>query len=177
MKETYKDIGTRIGQLVDDKNAQYGDSINSTAEFLRLLFPNGITPDHFAHVGIMVRIWDKVKRVAAGNKGNENAYEDIAGYGILMSQSHPVTSQGHDFSNLRCGELSKENLEAAMYRIQGYSERDAQIKKISEAIASIRNNYPSSGYTMLCEGLDVALELLEKELANVKRIQYGDTED
>lgn len=30
-----------------------------------------------------------------------------------------------------------------------------------EAIKAIKDNYPSSGYTMLCEGLDIAIECIE----------------
>ena len=36
---------------------------------------------------MIVRIWDKLKRIANGNKGEENAWQDIAGYGILMCGS------------------------------------------------------------------------------------------
>lgn len=31
-----------------------------------------------------------------------------------------------------------------------------------EAISAIRSNYPSSGYTMLCEALDMAMEALNE---------------
>ena len=82
----YKEIGERIGSIVDVKNMQYGDSINCTADFLKLLFPNGIPVEAYKDLGIIVRIWDKIKRIASGNKGSENAYNDIAGYAILMSK-------------------------------------------------------------------------------------------
>lgn len=37
-------------------------------------------------------------------------------------------------------------------------------KKIREAIETIKSNYPTSGYYMLCEALDIAIEALEKQL-------------
>lgn len=37
-------------------------------------------------------------------------------------------------------------------------------KKIREAIETIKSNYPTSGYYMLCEALDTAIEALEKQL-------------
>ena len=38
-------------------------------------------------------------------------------------------------------------------------------KKIREAIETIKSNYPTSGYYMLCEALDIAIEALEKQLS------------
>ena len=37
-------------------------------------------------------------------------------------------------------------------------------KKVREAIETIKSNYPTSGYYMLCEALDIAMEALEKQL-------------
>lgn len=82
----YERIGKEIGKLVDVKNAQYGDAINNTKEFLQILFPDGIKPEQYGEVGLLVRVFDKMKRIANGNRGGENAWNDIAGYGILMSK-------------------------------------------------------------------------------------------
>lgn len=38
-------------------------------------------------------------------------------------------------------------------------------KKVREAIEIIKSNYPTSGYCMLCEALDTAIEALEKQLS------------
>lgn len=38
-------------------------------------------------------------------------------------------------------------------------------KKVREAIETIKSNYPTSGYYMLCEALDTAIEALEKQLS------------
>ena len=38
-------------------------------------------------------------------------------------------------------------------------------KKVREAIEIIKSNYPTSGYYMLCEALDIAIEALEKQLS------------
>ena len=70
---SYKNIGEKIGLIVEAKNKQYGDAINNTAEFLILLFPEGIKPDQYKDLGIIVRVYDKLKRVANGNQGEENA--------------------------------------------------------------------------------------------------------
>ena len=43
-------------------------------------------------------------------------------------------------------------------------------KKVREAIETIKSNYPTSGYYMLCEALDIAIEALEKQLP--KRVDF-----
>ncbi len=42
-------------------------------------------------------------------------------------------------------------------------------KKVREAIEAIKANYPTSGYYMLREGLDTAIEALEKQLPKKPR--------
>jgi len=52
-------------------------------------------------------------------------------------------------------------------------------KKVREAIEVIKANYPTSGYYMLRESLDIAIEALEKQLPKkVKmRTEYRDLND
>lgn len=81
---TYEETALNIGNIVQTKNTQYGNAINNTGEFLELLYPNGIKQEQYAELGVIVRVYDKLKRIANGNQGEENAWQDIAGYGILM---------------------------------------------------------------------------------------------
>ena len=84
-------IATEIGILVDEKNKAYGDSFAKTGEFLRLLYPNGIPPEKYGDALCLVRIWDKMKRIATDKDAlGESPYRDIAGYallGIRMTES------------------------------------------------------------------------------------------
>ena len=82
----YEQIGQKIGKLVDIKNRQYGDAFNKSSDFLKILFPDGVKPEQYHEMLALVRIFDKQMRVAHGNQGDENAFNDIAGYGILMSK-------------------------------------------------------------------------------------------
>lgn len=81
----YVETGKQIGELVQIKNEMYGDAFNKSGEFLEILYPDGIRPDQYKDMLAVVRIFDKLMRVANGNQGNENAFMDIAGYGILKS--------------------------------------------------------------------------------------------
>lgn len=82
----YTEIGRAIGKLVDDKNRIYGDAFSKTGDFLKILYPDGIKPKDYNNVLALARVFDKIMRIANGNQGNENAWNDLAGYGILMSK-------------------------------------------------------------------------------------------
>ena len=85
-EEEYEDVGKRIGQLVDQKNKAYGDAFNKSKEILKILYPNGIPVEQYGDILAIVRIVDKLFRIATDKDGlGENPWEDIAGYGILMA--------------------------------------------------------------------------------------------
>lgn len=81
----FEKVGQDIGKLVDKKNAEYGSSFEKVDQIMAILYPNGISVPQLKNASILVRILDKVVRVANGNQGDENAFNDLAGYGILMS--------------------------------------------------------------------------------------------
>lgn len=85
-KSKFERIGYDIGKLVEEKNRAYGDSFNKCGEFLKILYPNGVRPDQYTDLLGIVRVFDKLMRIA--NKKDafeENPWNDIAGYGILKS--------------------------------------------------------------------------------------------
>lgn len=79
----YEALGADIGRLVTSKQEQYGDSFGRSGDVLRQFYPDGIRPEQMDDALAVVRITDKLFRIAAGNQGGENAYADIAGYGLL----------------------------------------------------------------------------------------------
>lgn len=81
---TFAEIGAEIGALVDRKNAAYGSSFSKSGAFMRLLYPEGITPDQYDNALLLVRIFDKQVRIATHKDAlGENPFSDIAGYGLL----------------------------------------------------------------------------------------------
>lgn len=79
----YKEIGATIGQLVDEKQEMYGNSFGRAGEILQILYPSLIKPDQYKDMLAVVRIIDKLFRIANGDQGGESAWQDIAGYGLL----------------------------------------------------------------------------------------------
>lgn len=75
-----------IGQLVTEKNKAYGNSFIESEKIIKILYPQGIKPEQYIDVLTITRIIDKLFRIA--NKKDafgENPWEDISGYGLLMS--------------------------------------------------------------------------------------------
>jgi hypothetical protein len=82
--KTYSKLGLEIGTLVEAKNAAYGDSFNKAGDILKILYPAGITPIQYKDMLAVVRIIDKLFRIASDKSAfNESPFKDIAGYGIL----------------------------------------------------------------------------------------------
>ncbi len=88
----YEATGNSIGELVAKKNAAYGNSFNKCADFLKLLYPNGIDIDQYTDMLCLIRMFDKMSRIAT-NKGafDESPYRDIAGYAILGTVKDETT--------------------------------------------------------------------------------------
>ncbi len=84
----YEKIGQRVGRTVDIKNQAYGNSFHNAQKILDVLYPNGVQPEQYKDMLGVIRIIDKLFRIATNNKDplEENPWEDIAGYGVLKSE-------------------------------------------------------------------------------------------
>jgi len=77
-------IGKHTGKLVSDKQEAYGDSFGRSGRVLKELYPNGIMPKDYENVLTIVRMLDKLFRIATSKDAfGENPFKDICGYAIL----------------------------------------------------------------------------------------------
>lgn len=84
LKGRYEYTAEQIGKLVEEKQKAYGNSFGKAGEFLKLLYPDGIKPEQYGDALTIVRIFDKLMRIATDKDAfGESPYRDIAGYGIL----------------------------------------------------------------------------------------------
>lgn len=80
----FEAAGREIGALVDNKQAQYGDTISAVDDIMAILYPNGVPKEKMRDMLLIVRILDKVCRLTSSNgKGGESPFNDISGYGLL----------------------------------------------------------------------------------------------
>jgi hypothetical protein len=82
--KSFEQLGREIGQLVQEKNEAYGDSFGKASDILEVLYPNGVKPDQYRDMLAVIRVLDKLFRLA--NKKDafgESPWRDICGYSIL----------------------------------------------------------------------------------------------
>lgn len=83
-----KVLAAELGELVADKQEQYGNSVGRCWRLFEELYPNGIRSDQYGDVLMMARVIDKLSRIAqrgpdSRDRGGESPWQDIAGYGLL----------------------------------------------------------------------------------------------
>lgn len=85
----YEKLGSNIGSMVDEKNAAYGSSFDKSGCILKILYPDGVQPDQYTDMLAVVRIIDKLFRLAHRREAfGESPARDITGYGLLMTLRH-----------------------------------------------------------------------------------------
>lgn len=86
-----------LATLLEQKNQAYGDAFAKTTQILELLYPNGIQKEQYKDVHVIVRMLDKISRIARDNDPmGESPYQDIAGYSILacvQRKNHETDTQ------------------------------------------------------------------------------------
>ena len=81
---TYEQIALEVSTLLQQKNAAYGSAFEKTTEILKLLYPKGIPLSAYKNVHVIVRVLDKLSRIAQDNDPfGESPWIDICGYSIL----------------------------------------------------------------------------------------------
>lgn len=86
-------IGKELGALCDEKNAAYGDSFKRSGRLLETLYPNGIQAADMDDALAMVRVIDKMFRIATHKDAfGEDPWRDIAGYAILAVARNESTN-------------------------------------------------------------------------------------
>lgn len=83
----FERIGSEMGALVEEKNAAYGSAFEKCGDFLNIIYPNGVQPEQFVDMLCIVRIFDKLMRIANDAAAfGESPYRDIGGYSILGTE-------------------------------------------------------------------------------------------
>jgi hypothetical protein len=82
--EDFLGLGEEIGRMLANKNRKYGDSYARMAHVLPMFYPDGVPGDHLLDAVFILRIIDKLMRIAsAQGDDEEDPVKDIAGYAIL----------------------------------------------------------------------------------------------
>lgn len=89
----FEEKGHKLGKLVDEKQAAYGDSVTKASKLMKVYLENYKTNEGYLipeelldHILLQVRIIDKQNRIFSNPKADkmdESPYDDISGYGLL----------------------------------------------------------------------------------------------
>ena len=81
---SYVHEAINIAELITKKQVAYGDAFGQSKRVIEVLYPKGISPEQYQDALAVIRIIDKLFRIA--NKKfifDENPWQDIAGYALL----------------------------------------------------------------------------------------------
>lgn len=92
----YHDAARKTADLVVEKQAAYGDSFGQSGKVMAILYPEGIRPEQLNDALAVVRVLDKLFRIATKKDAfGESPWNDILGYSLLAvakAQPQPVHS-------------------------------------------------------------------------------------
>lgn len=85
------EMAAEIGRLVVQKQQAYGDSFGQAGQVMRILYPEGIVVDKLDDALAVIRVIDKLFRIATDRDAlGEDPWKDVAGYGLLGSVRREV---------------------------------------------------------------------------------------
>lgn len=80
----YRNVAIDMAELVIKKQAAYGDSFGKAGEVMALLYPEGIPLGQMDDALVVVRVIDKLFRIANQKDAfGESPWKDIMGYSLL----------------------------------------------------------------------------------------------
>lgn len=96
-----REIGVFVTRNTIDKNQKYGDAARKVTALLYELYPDGIAPDQYPNALLLIRLLDKVVRLAAYTPDrlaadDESPWVDVAGYGVLGAELAMPPESGID---------------------------------------------------------------------------------
>lgn len=83
----YHTTANALADLVASKQIQYGDSATRAQAIAAILYPNGVSIGQYKDMLLVIRVIDKLSRIATSgdgtDAGGENPWQDIGGYALL----------------------------------------------------------------------------------------------
>ena len=80
----YRDTASKIADTVIIKQAAYGDAFGKSGKILSILYPEGISPRKMVDALTVVRVIDKLFRIATDKDAlGEDPWRDITAYSLL----------------------------------------------------------------------------------------------
>jgi len=91
-KKDFHALAAGLATMLEEKRQAYGQNMEIVPKVMELLYPNGVRPEHYPTMLLLVRILDKISRLASGGGRwalGEDAWKDIAGYALCAMYDAP----------------------------------------------------------------------------------------
>lgn len=86
-KSVFHQVAQETADLVVSKQKAYGDSFGKSGSIIKILYPNGISLEQYDDMLTIVRIIDKLFRIATKKDAfGESPWKDILGYALLAAK-------------------------------------------------------------------------------------------
>lgn len=97
VEDQWAEIGLECIALVNDRNRAYGSSFETAADIMSKFYPDGISPDQYQDATIMIRVLDKLNRIATDKRAfGESPWRDILGYAMLAYHADIEKGKAHE---------------------------------------------------------------------------------
>jgi len=88
-------IAAEVGALCARKRSAYGNSVERAERILAILYPNGVPREAVGDMLLVVRVLDKLSRIATDPTAlDEDPWQDIAGYALLALDARRAEREG-----------------------------------------------------------------------------------
>ena len=84
MPERIRQTAREVGEITAIKSEAYGDSAGTAGAILAILWPDGVPVDRYGDMLLVVRVLDKLSRLAHDPAAfGESPWLDVCGYGLV----------------------------------------------------------------------------------------------
>lgn len=166
-----------IADLVSEKEKAYGSAFDKAGDFLKVLYPNGIRSDQYKDMLCIVRVFDKLMRIATSYQGTEekkiDAYSDMMGYALLGLRSSLIENNLPKFTSEEKQAIPNEAFEKSKQQTQtSPSLQEAVLKETADYISE--HKFPLGTSLALIESMYKSGMMTNEEVEAFKKERAKD---
>jgi hypothetical protein len=166
-----------IADLVSEKEKAYGSAFDKAGDFLKVLYPNGIKSDQYKDMLCIVRVFDKLMRIATSYQGTEekkiDAYSDMMGYALLGLRSSLIENNLPKFKSEEQQAIANEAFEKSNQQTQNSpSLQEAVLKETADYISE--HKFPLGTSPQLIESMHKSGMMTNEEIEAFKKERAKD---
>ena len=171
-EKTFQEMAKGIADLVSEKEKAYGSAFDKAGDFLKVLYPTGIKSDQYKDMLCIVRVFDKLMRIATSYEGTEekkiDAYSDMMGYALLGLRSSLIENNLPKFTSEEQQAIANQAFEKSKQQTQtSPSLQEAVLKETADYISE--HKFPLGTSPQLIETMHKSGMMTNEEIEAFKK--------